>query len=151
MPTVTIMPNIAPHHESEARSGRVCPKMLTTFPHRPNVPSPKPGCLPTRARARKSPNTRASTSINNTRPGSKNGCRETNLDIVSKPADNRAQCRPSTFSQAISSALRGTISQPQSPDLVECHAPCIFPMDGFDTTEWRDSQSRTVVEFDAGI
>lgn len=158
MPTVNSMPTIAPRPELEAQSGRVCPKMLTALPNRPTVPSLKPAILSTRMRARKSPNTRAFISTNNTRPGNKNGCRaakvSTNFDLAGNTADSQAQCRPSTFSQAIYSALRGSTSQHRSPDAGECHAPCLFPMDGLDgldTTEWRDSQYRTLVEFDAGI
>ena len=149
------MLKIAPHHGTKAENGRIGPSMLAAFPNRPTVPSP--GGLSTRARARKPANTRAVMLINNTRPGSKNGCRatklSTNFEVVSKPADNRAQCRPSTFSQAIYSALRGSTSQSQSTDAVECHAPCLFPMDGdgLHSTEWRDSQYRTPMDFDAGI
>ena len=155
MPTVNPIPKIAPRHSLEAQSGRVWPKIMTALPNQPTVPSLKPVILSTRARARKSPNTRASISINNTRPGNKNGCRaaklSTNFDLVGKTAEYKAQCQPSTFSQAIYSALRGSASQPRSPDAGECHAPCLFPMDGLDTTEWRDSQYRALVEFDAGI
>ena len=155
MSTVNPMLKIASRHELEAQSGRVWPKIMTALPNQPTVPSLKPVNLSTRARARKSPNTRASISINNTRPGNKNGCRaaklSTNFDLVGNTADRQAQCRPSTFSQAICSALRGSASELRSPDAGECHAPCLFPMDGLDTIEWRDSQYRTLVEFDAGI
>lgn len=153
MPTLTTMLKKAPYSESEAQSARVCPRMLATFPKESTVPSPRPGGLYTRARTLKAPSTRASVLFNTTRPRSKNGCRatkfSTKLDIASQPVNDQAQYRSSMFSQAIYGALRGAVPQPQSKGSAEFQTLCLFPMDGFDTAEWCDSQFRTPMEFDA--
>lgn len=153
MPTLTTMLKKSPYPESEAQSARVCPRMLATFPEESTVPSPRPGGLYTRARMLKAPSTRPPVLFNTTRPRSKNGYRatkfSTKLDTASQPVDDQAQYRSSMFSQAMYGALRGAMSQLQPEGSAEFQTLCLFPMDGFDTAEWCDSQFRTPGEFDA--